>query len=386
MRLVLCVCLFLAPFAGCVEGGRPEASPPSVVERDSSGVRIVENFAPVHAPGAWSVGSVTPLCSARDDDRIGQVSAIVPLDGDTVAVMSGQGQRLLICVGGRVVASHGGEGEGPGEYRFVRGLHRVSRDTVALVENERVTYLDLRTRGVRTLAPPAAHPDATRFLGSPFKIVASRRSPGAGEGPSTGAPRRYDLFDAANGSVDSPDFEEVAWSDALPGSGPEIALWAPGLTWALSESSFWFVERNETDLQLRTIEGVRRIVRAEIHAPSISESVWSEARSRLRAGLSDQGLPEAVLTSMLEIPEDRRVYPIRQMEPDPEGRLWVRLAQEDPMREPAPWRVFDARGRWVTDVHVPRDVQVRFISNERIYGVQLDELDLQTVVVLPIRR
>lgn len=74
------------------------------------------------------------------------------------------------------------------------------------------------------------------------------------------------------------------------------------------------------------------------------------------------------------------------MESDSEGRLWLRLAQEDPLREPASWRVFDARGRWITDVQVPHEVQVRFISNQRIYGVQLDELDLQTVVVLPIRR
>lgn len=386
MRLVpaLCIALLALP-TGCADSG---GSAPflAVEERDSSGVRIVESSAPVLGPDAWAVGPVTPLCSARNDDRVGQVAAILPLDGDTVAVMSGQQQQLLLCVGTEVVASYGGEGEGPGEYRFVRWLLRASRDTVAVVENERVSYLDLRTGGVRTLAPHAVRTDATRFLGSPVKIAASRRSPGDVDPTSSGAPRRYDLFSVDLDSEESPLFERVAWSDAVAGTGPEIALWAPGLTWTISERAFWFVHRNEIDLHVHTADGRRQIVRAGIRAPVVSEAVWAEARSRLRSGLSDQGLPESVLTSMLEIPDDRRVYPIRQMESDPEGRLWLRLAQADPLREPTPWRVFDDRGRWLTDVQVPRDVQVRSISSERLYGVQLDEFDLQTVVVLPIRR
>lgn len=168
--LTICVLSLTACAGEAGIGGAGDA----VTVRDSAGIQIVESSAPLHPAGSWTLGALTPLCSAHGDDRVGLVSAVVPLAEDTVAVMAGQDQRLLLCAGSEVVASFGRRGEGPGEYRFVRAVRGVSADTVALVEGDRVTFLNVRTGGVRTLAPDQVNPGATHFVGSAREIAASR--------------------------------------------------------------------------------------------------------------------------------------------------------------------------------------------------------------------
>lgn len=177
----------------------------------------------------------------------------------------------------------------------------------------------------------------------------------------------------------------MEWSDALPGSGVELFLWGARPGWVLAESRFWFTRRGETDLISVGRDGMRRIVRSGLLRPVIPESVWEEGKTRMRAEFGDP-LPADRLDAMLAVPDDGRAYPIRQLEVDSEGRLWVRLAQPDPLGQPNPWRVFAPDGSWLTDVQFPTGLQVLGIEAHRIFGFLLDELDLQTVVVAPIQR
>lgn len=117
--------------AGCGPGERAAREP---AVRDSAGVRIVENV-PADTAETWSLGD--PLL------EIGAVQSSVEyqLDGvgdvargpDGAIIVAERGSRELSVFDstGRHVRTAGGEGGGPGEFRFLSQLAWLPGDTLA---------------------------------------------------------------------------------------------------------------------------------------------------------------------------------------------------------------------------------------------------------------
>jgi len=60
---------------------------------------------------------------------------------------------------------------------------------------------------------------------------------------------------------------------------------------------------------------------------------------------------------------------------DAHGNLWVREYGTHV------WSVFDAAGRWLGDVEMPRGLRVHQIAADHVVGVMRDSLDVESVAV-----
>lgn len=369
--------------SACGPDRAPGYEPPTI--RDSAGVTVVENTAPRLPPGSWTVGTPSVACSASGaagDPRVNAVGSIVPMGGDTVAGLSYQAQRVLICAAGRVVRVLGGEGGGPGEFSDVRALVPAAGDSVAVAEVNRVTFLDPATGGVRTLALHEVDGEGTGFLAGRGGLVVVR--PAREVASSSGA--RYDLLRIdAEGNVVAA-IPGTVWSNTAASSMIDMALWNPGRTWVLGDERYWWSPRDRLQLHLHDPDGFRRVVRAPWTPPEITDDMWDRGAASIREEMGGQVPPE-VLEQIVGTREDAPTGPaVLSLKLGDEGELWVQLAQHDPVGEANRWRVFGADGVWLTDVAVPRDVQIERVENDRIFGVRNDELGLQTVVIHPLTR
>lgn len=130
------VAAVLAPVVACGDpgGGDP---PDPVVRRDSAGIEIVENRAPVHPDSPWLVIPDAPIVSigawdGPEAEMFGMVRAVLLLGEGTVVVADHQALELRwFDSTGAHVRTSGGEGQGPGEFGSIGRLLRLSGDTVA---------------------------------------------------------------------------------------------------------------------------------------------------------------------------------------------------------------------------------------------------------------
>jgi len=79
----------------------------------------------------------------------------------------------------------------------------------------------------------------------------------------------------------------------------------------------------------------------------------------------------------LPFPDSLPAY--RRVRTDRDGFLWIQ-DYALPSDSAVTWSVFDAGGRWVTDVALPQAWQIEDIGREYILAVVTDELDVERVV------
>jgi hypothetical protein len=152
LALAFIVSAVLIKPVGCA----PDRVPPSgVTVRDSAGIRIVENFAPVWSDtGGWRLDSIpTVEIGAGLGDATNELFRVrnVELleDGHIMVANGGTAQLLVLDSAGNFVRTIGDRGEGPGEFWDVLGMYRCAGDTLVVNEGHRVSVLDPRGRFVR---------------------------------------------------------------------------------------------------------------------------------------------------------------------------------------------------------------------------------------------
>src|SRR5690625_4203127 len=125
--------LLTLTLAGCAADA-PRAN--LATERDSAGIRIVENAEP--RPGTvpeWTIDDEPLLeIGVLDGDPAEQffrVAGTLRLsDGRVVVADGGSGEVRVFDAEGRHLATGGGQGDGPGEFRNLSRLYRLPGDTI----------------------------------------------------------------------------------------------------------------------------------------------------------------------------------------------------------------------------------------------------------------
>ena len=119
--------MFLVPLLALAACG--DAGPPGgwVTTRDtlSSGVVRVTHLPPAEPAPPWTLVEELRVGTVVGDgpDAFGQLKGLVPLDGGGFAVLESQLSEIRVFASdGSHVATHGGRGEGPGEFRDPNGL------------------------------------------------------------------------------------------------------------------------------------------------------------------------------------------------------------------------------------------------------------------------
>ncbi|MDH3732923.1 MAG: 6-bladed beta-propeller [Gemmatimonadota bacterium] len=391
---------------GCSpETGPDRASATTVV--DSAGVRIVTSHSPQWTDEtAWRV-SATPEVSigvldGAPAEQLFRVSdAAILADGRVLVGNSGTSELRIFDQTGRHVASMGGDGEGPGEFRMMAELDVTAGDSIFVWDQRvrRVSVFSASGGFERSfqLSPPAeaAFPafrsrfedgsllvqvptlvgdedlvdEAVRRNAGVYMRYAADGSPLDTIGTFMGS-RSMLKFHEDGGSLsvlrvpfDAVSRVTTAAAGVLEGDGATFEIRGRDPSGALD----WIIRR----------EPERTPVTSELMTAHLEENY---------AQFSDQvdyysGLRDAYAA----MPVEGQVAAFDRIVVAADGTIWVR-SHPLPGATAHVWSVFAEEGAWLGDVEMPAALDVFEIGREFVVGKQLDDLEVEHVVLYRILR
>ncbi len=122
-----------------------------------------------------------------------------------------------------------------------------------------------------------------------------------------------------------------------------------------------------------------RVIRRHVDPVPVTKAEADSMMAFIQERYRDVG---AAPPPTVELPETQPA--IRRIAVDPGGYLWV-LGPTASTAAGIEWSVHDPHGRYLGDVSLPAMV-VRDIGRDHVAGVTRDELGVQRVVVVPLRR
>ena len=390
--LIICAAVALSALAAC---GGPDRSS-RVTITDSAGIRIVESVAPAwEADEAWRVSGPITSVGAIDgppESQLHRVRGVARLgDGRVVVSNQGSSEIRLYDASGRWIRSIGGEGDGPGEFRLVRGFQIVPPDTVMVFDDRgpRVTTLTVdgtivESRTVSSPGRPYSPPDHRLSPRRWLDLVASTEIEGYQQRTN-----RYVTWSEDSARVDT----------ILAHAGHEYLIYTRHQGGKYIGRGAIVVPFGGQDL---TAIGPGRVALSDGQAYDIAVADLAGRERRVRRVVERRAVPPEEVARFVDgyiarYPKDRQpdvrnrfeqVKPASLMPThaalsfDAAGNLWVenyRLPGEAQL--PRMWSVFDPEGRWLGDLTLPHGLRVDEIGEAQIAGVERDSLGVEYVKV-----
>ena len=400
-----------------------QAEADASVQRDSSGVRIVENARPNWRDGLpvpWGVdpaselviGSAPLLTDSRDADggnggpiTLSRVHSVrVFPDGRLVVADAGTEQVMIFDRTGTLMARVGARGDGPGEYRRVADVHICGEDSVAIGDGVNVHFFDGRGEFVRRVG--------YRIDGSSSSLVAvstdcrrvlvrqeAEPPPLDAWGPIESTFAWLDPTERAD-TVASEALTEF-WTRALYGEiGTFGVPW--GTIYAAAADGNDLVAGHGRAPEFRRYDASGRlteIVRwGEWPQPIGREDRrhYAQQRAEWLEGMPDHPETRFWFPALDEYPELPSHKPLfDRLLADDRGRVWARVFPARSIGfldsrlpdEPWPnqvWRVFDPAGVWLGELTLPERFDLQAVVRDRLYGILKDSLGVETVHVFAI--
>ena len=385
------------------DGRQPQA--PSTTVRDSAGVEIVESTRPLWSDSdGWRVESAPVLdlsgSGSGPNHEFFRVRGMRRLSDGSLAVANGGSSEVrLYSAEGSHIASLGGEGDGPGEFRAIVGLDNAGDSVIVLDANGRVTFFapDLALLGTYTVPLPSgtiAESNAVVHLANGEIVIETRiRFMFGYEGESAMLRQPGGLFrvDAAGGTVDSIGVtagnEVFMHRNSGGGAFAGIPLFARDAFVATHAGRIFLGDAVDMQVEEVTADGgLARILRIPGYPLELSADVFERERE---ARLPDD--PAEVRPMTLEFFEDMPVPDRRpayaDVKVDPTGAIWLRpfLAPSEG-DGPETWQVLGPDGAWLGGVEIPADFSVMQIGMDFVLGVYRDELDVEHPRMLRLNR
>lgn len=387
--------------AACAPGSDRPDGPTTATLRDSAGVTIVENRATaLDADAPWTVGAEPMLdlgtVEGEGPEAFFRVSDVhrAP-DGRVFVADAGSAEVRVFSADGSHLATWGGEGDGPGEFRAPGTL-------LPWPAGDTLGVWDSRQRRVTLF-------DSDGNLGRSFPIsdVADVSSPRVfgilpdGALLLTGIEFAFD--DATEGLVRpptsaalvEPDLSERAHLGTHPGSeslmsvSPErVEIFrVPFARGAVAETvgdGVVFAATDQWELRIHGRDGrLERIARVDRAATPVTPDILRAEIERQVAGAPDQA--QAGLRARLtEGPHPDALPAFGALVGDAEGRLWVEVFRPAFEMGPARWVVFDAEGRLLGGVTLPEGFTPHRAGDGWLLGVAVDDLGVERVQLWPV--
>lgn len=374
--------------AGCGAGERAASGP---VVRDSAGVVIVENMAPLRGGEGVVVISAAPLLEigVLEGEEAYQFNGIAGAlrlsDGRIVVANRGTSELRYYDARGRHLRSVGGKGGGPGEFQYIDVPLRLAGDSL-LVGERAASRISLFTAagdfatsyGVR--APVGVLADGTlvgrRTLRSPGDQVRSgllrdaealvRHTRSGEELDTLGVVRgseRHLHIEQSGGTITS-----IEISTPLFSRSQQLAV-GPDRVYAGSADSF------EVEVY-RPGHGLERLVRVVRPARPVTPAVLEAKKREELEAAPDAERRRGVERRFAELSPPEFLPAYSGFRLDDTGVLWVEEYRAPGEAEPR-WQLFDGEGRWLTTVVTPERLRVLEIGVDYLLGVWRDELDVE---------
>jgi hypothetical protein len=376
--------------------------------RDSAGITVVEsNGLPEHGANGWTLGQNPDLSiGTLDGDSLYQlfrVSGGVLLDdGRMVISENGRLQLRVFGADGVFQASFGREGEGPGEFTFIRILGVLGTDTlVALDGNQRRISRFHLTDGFLDQALVDDEAGVAHFSNGMFSDGSVVFGGGlvfgpGGPTPSDGYQRTTTDFQAVtpDGSI-SHSFGEFPGSELFfrtqSGSGERMisasVIHMGKVTRAHARDHRLVVGTGDSfEIQLFEPGGaLTHLIRAQAPQVPVTSAILDGLLEERIADLDDPSMAPATRTSFQDVPAADFVPAFQNLFLDSEGFLWV-----EHMRLPGErlttWTVFDDEGLPITQLSLPRQNRILDIGRDRVLALFEDELGVEYLRVYPLSR
>ena len=407
------------------------AEQPTVTVRDSAGIEIVENHAPVHAAGEfWTIDSVPEFVVGGVDDLgepahdsaqlVWDVVGLARLEDGRAAVLSAKGTQLLLFEpSGKLSRIIGREGEGPGEFTRPEWLQYLPPDTLVVWDYFMTAIIRFDTAGTVLSQRRGDH---ARLLelgawGEDFRFPLSDGSFVVG--------LRAEATDA-----------EPPWSDCSPQESWTVRIDAEGQPVSQGEFSMWWPEeyvmvdsaysahslgcpsqlaagghppsiyipaRDRNAIYQFTLDGVlSRIIRRTTGLVPITpraRSAMEERREMHERELEAKGWPLPPEREGTDGPPSDTYPPFFDVVVDTEGYLWVREWSASETGAPDQWSVFTPEGRWLGFMAVPWDRATTgglslcqgytsscWVDRDFFVILRRDELDVERIEAYRIHR
>lgn len=365
------------------------ASAPEVVVRDSAGVRIVETTSAVRFPApvtipdspAVRIGAV----AGNPEYLLSRVVGALRLpNGEMVIGNGGTNELRFYDAEGEFLRSEGREGEGPGEYEYMRALGRCRADGfVAFDLSWQMNSYDMEGRFLEktVLRTPDGITPYNRACDphGHFLILGWGRA--ATEGPRIGFYEARDrlLLTSRDGEI-ATDFGERIVSERIGSTGGSRPHPAGRATlFALHDDGVYVGSGATFEIELRGLDGE---LRSLLRGPSIPlETTDSIKAAYLERAVSRASLERrpAVRRQVGEWEWPSRVPAYTELVVDPDGTAWLRAFRIDP-EEPEVWSLLDPARGYMGDVTLRSGQTLLEVGRDYLLLLERDARDVESVV------
>lgn len=382
----------IAALFACEADPRPDPGP---IVRDSAGIRIIEARGTDVTTASWRIDSRPELrIGAVDGDPsylLSRVVGALRLRDGRVAIGNGHSHELRFYdPRGRFLSARGREGEGPGEFTYMRGLGRCREEGIVAFDlnwqmntyDDDGTFVDRR----QLLAPDGI---------SPYNLACDERGRVVLLGwglDVTGAPqigfhqaRGPLVLVDGEGSV-ATDFGEWLVSErigTMGGSRPHP--FGRATVFALHDDHLYVGSGERFEVEVRSLDGtLRRLVRG----PSPSLEIEDSLRAAYLAEQLANARPERHPVVRQEVAEMEwpPAYPAyTALRVDPSGVAWLRRFAVGTSR-PEQWGLLDPARGYLGDVTLPAGHTLVDVGIDYVLVMALDELDVETVALHVLHR
>ena len=396
----------LFTLAACADHSDGSSAPqPGTEIRDSAGIRVIENAQPMEGSRVWRVGPEPTVSigagEGKDPHMLYQVIGAMRLsDGRIVVANSGDGELRFFDALGTHVATSGGEGEGPGEFRSLEQLEPWAGDSIAAWYGPRLGISIFDSEGnfgrnftlVRNPDDPnsqTVRPRAVTVAGailagqathmSDEVVVEIRDAEGrlrSSLGLHTGS-ERYIAHEGTERAREYPPtfgatVAQVPWGDLIVHSlnnRYEIEAFTQDGTLAR------IVRRGHVP-RSPTPDDIAAYIEEKVawYPPDLASSEIEQYRAEKREQYRSVRVAE-VLPAFASVIVDRL------------NHLWVEEYEAPGEERPGSlWTVFDPEGRVLGFVAMPERLEVFEIGEDYILGLWRDDFHVEYVQVWPLER
>ena len=425
LALATSLTLALSGFAAaCISGDEALPGSPPVVRRDSAGIHIVENAAPLWQGGErWQIDPVPEIVigstqhldtssSRHADDRpepipFERVRAIRVLsDGRIVVADNGPVEVMVFDSLGVLASRFVHRGGGPGELSSIRDVYVCQRDSIVVVSGFDMLVFDDKGNFARQARYRlGGEPTSIHAVSTNCQRVLLRQTTSKLPLDSWGLTEElFTWVDVVAQTVDTvltASFAE-GWTRKLYGSErPWVVPWGTSFTHVVTNDGLVTGYGRVAELRKHDSTGALR----SVFRWSPEPQPVTRADRRRYADLRLEWLarqpedPESLflfpaLDEYPELPSHKPLFD--QILVDDGGSLWVRDFPEGSYglfdsRLPEQtwsnqtWTVFDSAGAWLGDLTLPDRFELRAVARGRVYGVARDSLDVETVQIFKIQ-
>lgn len=391
---------------GCVTLLPPAANASAQQISDSAGAKIIRYAARDRAREQWTVVP-TPLvriggATGTGPSELSKVLGVARLsDGRIVLADEGSSELRFFSAKGEFIRKVGRVGAGPGE--FDRGIQLMYRSADTIIVHDRTVRLQIFSGAGTLLRSYARPPFPGRSVSSWQGMLGDGTGIVQGVDPITDTTSEHSTATASlglrgPGATEARLFTQIPVFERVRKNGTYVGIFLGGVSRVAvmgARVCAGYSLRWEVQCFDRTGKLISRTLR-DVDPGPVTDADKAEFRTGHIEANRNQS-PEQIRNYFERIQFAQKRSAFGRFVPSTTGELWIgpfvvlesfiqgRRGTAMPDK-PTLWSVLAPDGTWVADVTLPARFSLLDVGRDYVAGIELDDDDVESVVVYPLRR